>query len=328
MCIIAYIPAGTQISEEMMKLNFVNNPDGAGMMWKEGKGQEIMIKKGYKTVEDLMNDYYCIPETFERAVHFRIATSGKISSATCHPFPVRKNVEEMRKNEDKTGMALMHNGIISFCTPKGGMSATFSDTMVFASKFLFPFRGMMNNKALQELIEHADNSRFLIFSKENEPILLGKWEEKDGIMYSNGTFRYEKRNYTCYDNNWYNNYRKNWKGQSYDYESMAGTSTGTKAPTTLMDDKTSTASKKKDKIYREGTQLMMTIKADVTGLSKGKRKEVISIIYSYLKNLGCDPKEDYIITREGVSIAVGFLPFRKGGTICGYKWDYSYETLR
>ena len=321
MCIIAYIPAGTQISEEMMKINFKNNPDGAGMMWKKGADKMVHIKKGYKTVEDLMNDYYKIPVEFERAVHFRIATSGKIGSATCHPFPVRKNVEDMKKDSDTTNVALMHNGVISFCTPKGGMSATFSDTMVFASKFLFPLRGMLNSKALQELIEHADSSRFLIFSKENTPILLGKWEEKDGIMYSNSTFKYEKRNYTCYDSDWYKNYTKKYpylNDDEYYFGETGGKSLAT----------TSTTKWNSNKKPLKGTDLVITVNADTSQMDLETRGRVAESIAKVLVMNACVPSPSWRATPEGLKFKVRYLPYKKdlkGGTICGYKWDYNYE---
>lgn len=316
MCIIAYVPAGTQISEEMIKINFKNNPDGAGVMWKDKKTGLIHIKKGYKTPADLMVDYFKIPLEVEKAIHFRIATSGKISSATCHPFPVRKTVEEMRKPEDTTEIALMHNGIISFCTPKGGMSATFSDTMVFASKFLYPFRKMLRTKALQELIEHADSSRFLIFSKENDAILLGKWEERDGVMYSNGTFKCEKRNYYCGTTKYYGSYY----GLDYDgdyYENKWWQGIGS-----AKDNKNT------NKTYKTGKDLVMLFKMDTSKMDNNAILKEAERIIASLVQRECIPSMTYKTTPEGIKIKVEFLPLtwaKKGGLICGYKWTYGFE---
>ena len=326
MCIIAYVPSGKQITQEMMKVNFNNNPDGAGVMWKEAKSDKVHIKKGFRTVEDLMNEYYKLPIELERAVHFRIATSGKISTATCHPFPVRKDVEEMKKGEDITDMALMHNGIIPFCTPKGGMSATFSDTMVFASKFLYQLKGMIKSEAVQELIEHADNSRFLIFSKNNEPILLGKWEEKDGIMYSNGTFRYEKRAYSCgYGKDWWKGAGSRYARDLYDGYESGEYYAGAKA----LDTKITNPDGEKllTKKYGIGKDLVMIFDVDTSQMDIPERTKIAEKIHRALRARACLPSPTWRATTDGIKIKVTYLPYERKGNIGGYKWTYKFENF-
>ena len=189
MCIIAYAPKGVQIKEQTIEVMFDYNPDGAGIMWKPLNGDKVQIRKGFMTLSDLMKAYEQIPVECEKAIHCRIATSGKISAATCHPFPIRSKIKAMRKAIDETDMALMHNGVISFCTPKGGMKAKHSDTMEFAQQYLMPLRNQLDNPALKKLLGECTNSRLLIFRQNKPTVMVGDWEQEDGVYYSNDTYK-------------------------------------------------------------------------------------------------------------------------------------------
>lgn len=210
MCIIAYIPAGKQIKEDTIRYMFRGNPDGAGIMWKPKDGAPIEIHKGFMTVEALLEAYKRIPVNCEKAIHCRIATSGKVSAACCHPFPVRAKVKAMREERDSEKVALMHNGIISYTTPTKGMASDYSDTMLFASKVLYPLQKQLNEWHIQTLIEESTNSRLLIFRQDGETLVLGDWKFEDGIYYSNGNYKA-----TVYDGlygNYYGNFGSWYKG--------------------------------------------------------------------------------------------------------------------
>lgn len=196
MCVIAYVPSNAVISDETIRTMFKNNPDGAGLMWKPLDGSPVKILKGFMKLEHLLEAFHRIPKQCEKAIHCRIATSGAISTATCHPFPVRSSVDTMRKGEDQTSMALMHNGIINYCTPKGGMKARHSDTMEFAQDILFPLRKQLDKLPIRTLLEESTNSRLLIFRQYGETIRLGKWEKEDGVYYSNQTYKASRSLYT------------------------------------------------------------------------------------------------------------------------------------
>lgn len=206
MCVIAYVPSNAVISDETIQTMFKNNPDGAGLMWKPLDGSPVQILKGFMKLEELLEAFHRIPSQCEKAIHCRIATSGAISTATCHPFPVRSSVDTMRKCQDQTSMALMHNGIISYCTPKGGMKARHSDTMEFAQDILFPLRNQLDKFPIRTLLEESTNSRLLIFRQYGGTIKLGKWEEENGVYYSNQTYKASRTIYpkTCYlpPNHW------------------------------------------------------------------------------------------------------------------------------
>lgn len=189
MCIIAYVPAGKQIKEETIRYMFKGNPDGAGIMWKPKDGAPIEIRKGFMKVEELIAAYSEIPVQCEKAIHCRIATSGKVSVACCHPFPVRAKTTAMREAVDSAPVALMHNGIISYTTPSKGMASDYSDTMLFASRILYPLQKQLNEAHIQTLIENSTSSRLLIFRQDGETLVFGDWKFEDGVYYSNGNYK-------------------------------------------------------------------------------------------------------------------------------------------
>lgn len=189
MCIIAYAKNGVKIEENVIRTMFEGNPDGAGVMWKPLDGGNIEIRKGFMDVESLLKAWNKIPVECEKAIHCRIATSGKISKECCHPFPVRPKTDMMKKAVDKCYMALMHNGVISQCTPKNGMKATCSDTMVFAAKYLYPLQKQIDKECIQDLLESFVESRLLIMRANAPTIMLGNWVEDKGVYYSNTSYK-------------------------------------------------------------------------------------------------------------------------------------------
>ena len=200
MCIIAYAPEGATIKEETIRTMFKQNPHGAGIMWKPAEGMRIEIRKGFMKVEDLLEAWRKVPQSCEKAIHCRIATSGKVGTGCCHPFPVRQKATAMRKAVDKTNVALMHNGCFDFCTPKKGMKSDYSDSMLFASKVLFPLVKHLDNSAVQLLLENCSYSRLLIFRSNGDPIMCGSWHFEDGVYYSNMSFQDIKipKSWGCY----------------------------------------------------------------------------------------------------------------------------------
>lgn len=189
MCIIAYFPKKSNVKEETIRTMFENNPDGAGIMWKESYDSPVRINKGFFKVEDLIEAFNKIPASCERAIHCRIATAGKISTACCHPFPIRPKVDAMKAAEDSADMALMHNGVISYANPTQGIKANYSDSMNFAAKFLFPLRRQLDKECVQTLIEESTSSRLLIMREGAETLMLGDWKYDGGVYYSNTTYK-------------------------------------------------------------------------------------------------------------------------------------------
>lgn len=211
MCIIAYSPEKS-IEIETLKNCFENNPNGAGIMYKKNFNDDVHIVKGLMTFEDLKKEYNKIPDKSEVAVHCRIATSGAIGAATCHPFPVIASIEKMKKPKMTTDMALMHNGIITFCTPKNGLKETYSDSMLFTKNFIEPLKFRLDKKYIQSLIEESTGSRFCIMRKDKTTILLGTWTEEKGNKFSNTTYQKAINYYN------YGNYGRNYLSGYGQYE--------------------------------------------------------------------------------------------------------------
>lgn len=184
MCIIAYVRKGIAMSDADIMDCFEANPDGAGVMWKKDNKSPIQIQKGFMSVDALLKAWHKIPKSCERAIHCRIATSGRVSTACCHPFPIRPKTTAMRSLKDEAEMAFMHNGTFPYCTPKQGIKSEYSDSMLFASRYLYPLRNDLDRKEILDLIEESSSSRLLIFRQGKPTIMLGDWWEEGGISYS------------------------------------------------------------------------------------------------------------------------------------------------
>lgn len=197
MCITAYVPANHTIPDSTLRIMYRNNPNGAGVMWVEdGK---VHIRKGIFSIEDFLKVWHRIPITCPRVPHFRIATSGAISAATCHPFPVRKCVESLGYRSDVCDMAVSHNGIIPLTTPVNGMRNKYSDTMLFTAHILANISDLDNEFVQDMLTKSIGGSRMIILRGDKRPIILGNWVKEGKIWYSNTSFRaYQSFGYkTC-----------------------------------------------------------------------------------------------------------------------------------
>lgn len=208
MCIIAYAPKGATISEKTIREMFKYNPDGAGIMWKPSDKSNVEIRKGFMKVDDLLNAWKKVPQKCEKAIHCRIATSGKVSVGCCHPFPVRDTTTAMRDAVDNAHMAVMHNGIINYCNPMKGMLADYSDSMLFASRILYPLQNELDKSSIQTLIENSTTSRLLIFRSNGVTLKFGTWHYENGVYYSNTTFM-DKGRYAYYGGFWNGGYYNN-----------------------------------------------------------------------------------------------------------------------
>ena len=186
MCIAVYIPEKKNLTDQQIKNCFANNPDGAGIMWQENG--KVHIQKGFFKVEELIKAFREIPITVPRGLHCRIATSGKISTECCHPFPIIKDIKSMGRAECIVDSAVIHNGVISFCTPHEGLLSPFSDTMVFARDFLYPMGNKINTQAFKILFEQSNTSKLLIFNKD-KIIRMGTWIEDGGVYFSNSGYK-------------------------------------------------------------------------------------------------------------------------------------------
>lgn len=187
MCVICYIPKGKNITKQNIKDMFFTNPDGAGFMYSNGK--KVYFKKGFFDVDKFADEFLAIPQSYERVAHFRIATSGGVKPANCHPFNITDDFRKMSKLGGITNKAFMHNGIL----PEYATSKSYSDTMVFNKQLLSQIE--LTNSNLSFLEKGINSSKLAIMTPQ-KTFLLGKWEEIDGVKYSNLNHMYYIDGYT------------------------------------------------------------------------------------------------------------------------------------
>lgn len=213
MCVITYKPAGVKMpSKSILKKCFDKNPDGAGYMLP--LNDKVVIRKGFMNFDAFYKD---IKSTIAKngidsvktpiVMHFRISTQGGIQAGLCHPYPICRDYKEMRKLENASDMALCHNGIISGCSESeyyGGYwdrktkswhrgekaRLDHNDTMKFikdyASLVIDGDADFAKSKAKRELLERlCEYSKLAIMNGKGAVTLIGHFEKKDGIYYSN-----------------------------------------------------------------------------------------------------------------------------------------------
>lgn len=188
MCVIAVYPKSVKLNKEELKTCFASNPDGAGFMFNDGI--LVTIKKGFMDFASFWEEAEKLPENVDRVFHFRIATSGKISAACCHPFPITGDLKDMMLAETTCKMGFAHNGVLREFTPAGGMKATYSDSMKFGKDVLYPLGTALNLLPVRNLIELYTISRFAIMTPCYVH-MIGNFEQsrESGAFYSNDSYK-------------------------------------------------------------------------------------------------------------------------------------------
>lgn len=194
MCIIAYKPKGVELmGRTIIKHMMENNPNGAGYCFITNEG--VFIRKGFwsakKLDRSLMRDlatFNLKHKDVDIIIHSRIATSGLTKPENCHPFPITDNVSTLRETCLMAPFAFVHNGMIDLEDDK---NKSLSDTMVFVRDILAkidfsePLPDHM--KTLLELALHS--SKVLILGVNGIVFTSGKYDESEGIFYSNSTYK-------------------------------------------------------------------------------------------------------------------------------------------
>ena len=189
MCVIAFSPKGTDIPDETkLKKMWDKNPDGAGIMM-ELPGNVNSYVKGLMTWEDFKDELAELNEAYKLkdlnvAFHFRIGTAGRNDGPTTHPFRLNSSYKKLRQlNYFGTEPLVMHNGVI----PKfgGKLDKNSSDTQDFVALIMSNLWGKIDNETLKQTITSLVNTSKLLIFNEGKVALIGSWEEKEGIKYSN-----------------------------------------------------------------------------------------------------------------------------------------------
>jgi hypothetical protein len=184
MCVICFKPQGVALSKEDARLMWEANSHGAGFCVWDEESRTWKMKKGFMTFEALWREME--PFTREGAIlvaHFRIVSRGRVCPEQTHPFEIK--LEE--------GVAyLFHNGTLDIKLTQGS-----SDTYELA--FHLSQLGLKKRQLkllLREggLLERVRaHSRFAVcLPDEEEPFLVGQWEEVGGLKVSNSYWCFGK----------------------------------------------------------------------------------------------------------------------------------------
>lgn len=188
MCIIAIKSAKQKpFTEEMVKIMFSNNPDGAGYMTTENG--KVSIRKGFMKVEHLLSSLASLSPELPVVLHCRIATNGDITQGLCHPFPVVADFSKMRAKKTKCDLGMAHNGIISCANS----SHDVSDTMSYIQSVVAPLLSL-NPHALQSpagksILATTCGSKLAFLDSKGRITTIGDFQLYDGYLFSNGSYK-------------------------------------------------------------------------------------------------------------------------------------------
>jgi hypothetical protein len=187
MCVITFKPSTAVLTKEDARLMWEANSHGAGFCVWDEKSRTWMMKKGFMKFEALWRAME--PFTREGAIlvaHFRIVSRGRVCPEQTHPFEIAL--------EEGTAY-LFHNGTLDIRITQGS-----SDTYELAYQLS---QLKLRREQLKLLLKEGGllegiraHSRFAVcLPDEEEPFLVGQWEEVRGLKVSNSYWNFG-RTYT------------------------------------------------------------------------------------------------------------------------------------
>jgi hypothetical protein len=177
MCVICYKPINSVLSYEDAMLMWEANSHGAGFCVWDEKSRTWKMKKGFMSFEALWQEIeHYTKKGSILVVHFRIVSRGRVCPEQTHPFEIAL--------EEGTAY-LFHNGTLDIQITQGS-----SDTYELAYQLS---QLGLNKKQLKLLLREGGllervraHSRFAVcLPDEEEPFLVGQWEEVGGLKVSN-----------------------------------------------------------------------------------------------------------------------------------------------
>lgn len=165
MCMIMYHPAGAKMptKKSLVKM-FSHNPHGFGV--------HVVGGDVYKTLDAAKMVLYVLGLSSDQEflVHCRLATTGSVVTANCHPF-----------FDPKTGCVFAHNGMIRI--PAVG---DHTDSETYFYKALLP--ALKGHKHLKKvpMLKQTQGSRLALYTPALGYKFAGIWwyEKKTGMWYS------------------------------------------------------------------------------------------------------------------------------------------------
>lgn len=199
MCVIAIVDLknGKKIADETIKTMYTANPHGAGFMIADGKS--VVINKGFFDVNQFIKAYRKAEKHARTAVlHFRIATHGKTDASRCHPFPLTRKTRLLNATQLSCEYGIAHNGVYT-ADNYDSLGNEYSDTQAMIATRYFPIlHSNLDSELKWKLIGTLNgNCRLVVLDKYGNYKRLGNWQECDGILYSNDSYK-PKQAFTLY----------------------------------------------------------------------------------------------------------------------------------
>jgi predicted glutamine amidotransferase len=165
-----------------VKLAFKDNPDGAGIAWRQnGKvmwSKGLTLKQTLEAVEALEPPY---------VLHFRSASSGSLDNRLCHPFPVEDGGG--LELEGATKSVLFHNGTFK------GWRGLLIQLATSHKNWQIP-DGIWSDTRAMAILANNLGRNFLALTTQKvclfettKTYLYGSWVKENGNYFSNLYFR-------------------------------------------------------------------------------------------------------------------------------------------
>ncbi len=181
MCVILAKPRNCRVpSAALVATAFAANPDGAGVM--TANGNAVEIQKGAMDARAFARLWAMLTADAPAVLHFRIATSGTVDGAMCHPFPLTASPARMRHESETCRVGVAHNGILPAYTRKGPLS----DTAVWINEWLAPrIRSAADLETRRDEIERETyGSRVCALDAAGGIHLYGHWYRLPSGLYA------------------------------------------------------------------------------------------------------------------------------------------------
>lgn len=203
MCVIVYKPKDIQFpSKDTLQACWNKNDDGAGYMFPYRN--KVVIRKGFMTFDEFYND---LQESISKygdkkpyVMHFRITTQGGVQAKLTHPYPLSKNMDDLRELNFKSDIGVAHNGIISLTSNSSEKDN--NDTMKFITDYLsliIKSRNFYEDEDTIDLIGKLCKSKLCILDGSGHTTMIGDFIlSEDNCYYSNESFKTYKPSHYDY----------------------------------------------------------------------------------------------------------------------------------
>lgn len=171
MCVIIHKPEDALLGEDILRMCWNANNNGAGFMY--ATNNELIVKRGYMKFKNFYKSYKSV-EDKNMVIHFRWASCGEVSATACHPFKLSQNV------------AMVHNGHVNipYC-----MEEKESDSLWLVKNIFKKFpENFIDRQEYIKIISMAVKGSVLVFMNNTGKIVkIGEYGSLGDVgIYVNG----------------------------------------------------------------------------------------------------------------------------------------------